>query len=327
MISAIDQEVRILIVTPKAGQIATGNRCSAEQWVKVFRDLGHEVGVKGVGDRMREGYDVLVALNARRIPGVIEEFKDENPDGRVVVVLTGTDIYPEVGDQALVTMRSADRLVALQSKALERVPDGMREKTRVIVQSASPIEMSREGEFFEVTVVGHFRKVKDPLRTAKAVRLLPSASKVRVRQVGGILEERYEVLIREEVAENGRYECLGEVKPKEAGELIAGSDLLVLSSHSEGAGRVIGEAIACGTPVLSTRIDGVMGLLGEDYPGYFPVGDTEALAGLIGRAESDEDFYQELKTACAEVASLFSPETEEKAWQKMLDELTEEQSS
>jgi hypothetical protein len=44
---------------------------------------------------------------------------------------------------------------------------------------------------------------------------------------------------------------------------------------------------------------------------------------LIGRAESDEDFYQELKTACAKVASLFSPETEQKAWQKMLDELTE----
>ncbi|HBE95609.1 MAG TPA: hypothetical protein DDW68_00380, partial [Verrucomicrobiales bacterium] len=126
----MDQGVRIVIVTPKAGQIATGNRCSAEQWVRVFRNLGHEVEVRGVGDRMREGYDVLVALNARRIPGVIEEFKDENPDGRVVVVLTGTDIYPEVGDQALVTMRSADRLAALQSKALEQVPDEMREKTR-----------------------------------------------------------------------------------------------------------------------------------------------------------------------------------------------------
>ena len=138
VVSAIDQEVRILIVTPKAGQIATGNRCSAEQWCKVFRDLGHEVEVKGVGDRMTEGCDVLVALNARRIPGVIEEFKDENPDGRVVVVLTGTDIYPEVRDQALVTMRSADRLVALQSKALEQVPDEMREKTRVIVQKREP---------------------------------------------------------------------------------------------------------------------------------------------------------------------------------------------
>jgi glycosyltransferase involved in cell wall biosynthesis len=70
-----------------------------------------------------------------------------------------------------------------------------------------------------------------------------------------------------------------------------------------------------------------MGLLGEDYPGYFPVGDTEALAGLIGRAESDDNFYQELKTVSAAVASLFSPEAEQKAWQKMLDELTEEQSS
>ena len=40
------------------------------------------------------------------------------------------------------------------------------------------------------------------------------------------------------------------------------------------------EAIACGVPTISTRIAGSVGLLGEDYPGYFPVGDTEALAAV-----------------------------------------------
>ena len=46
---------------------------------------------------------------------------------------------------------------------------------------------------------------------------------------------------------------------------------------------MIMEAVTAGTPVLASRIDGNIGMLGEDYEGYFPVGDAAALAALIGR--------------------------------------------
>ena len=314
--------VRIVIVTPQVGQVATGNRCSADQWEKVFLALGHEVVVTGVGDDVGSGFDVLVALNAKRIHGVIEEFKAKNPIGRVIVVLTGTDIYPEPGKVALESMEKADWLVALQGKAVAQVPVEWRGKITVILQAAVAGE-SREksSEFFDVAVVGHLRKVKDPMQTAAASRLLPDDSRVRVRQVGAILEDDYGDLIQKEMADNPRYECLGELNPTDAALLTAGSHLLVVSSLSEGAPRVVGEAVVNGTPVVSSRIDGVVGLLGEDYPGYFSVGDTEELSKLIWKAESDEIFYQELIDACRKVAGQFSPEAEIEAWRSLLEEL------
>ena len=315
-------EVRILIVTPQVGHVATGNRCSADQLLALLGGLGHDVESCGAEEKFQGGeFDLLVTLNAKKTIGAQEAFRKVNPEGQIIVVLTGTDIYPKAGEMALSSMRQADRLVALQSKALEQVPDEMRGKTKVIVQASVSVESNKETEFFDVAVVGHFRAVKDPLRTAEAVSSLPSESKVRVRQAGAILEDRYEELVRQEVAGNSRYEYLGEVTPGEALELIASSDLLVLTSVSEGAGRVIGEAVVCGTPVLSTRIDGVVGLLGDEYPGYFPVGDTVALAGLIAQAEGNEVFYRELKEWCVRVAPMFSPESERRAWGEMLDEL------
>jgi glycosyltransferase involved in cell wall biosynthesis len=43
----------------------------------------------------------------------------------------------------------------------------------------------------------------------------------------------------------------------------------------------ISEAAVAGVPVLASRMDDNVGLLGAGYPGYFPVGDTQALARLL----------------------------------------------
>jgi len=277
--------MRILIVTPHAGTIATGNRCSAEQWRRLLEGVGHEVELAPSYDG--QSAEVLVALNAERSHSSIAAFR-----GKKIVVLTGTDIYPEPGSSARDSMRRADCLVALQSKAVEQVPAEFRSKVRVIVQAAEPPAEKAESDakHFDIAVVAHLRAVKDPLRAAAAVRLLPESSKVRVRHVGAVLEPEFESLAQREMAENSRYQWLGEVEPAQAARLIANSDLLAITSHSEGAGRVVGEAVVAGTPVLSTRIDGVVGLLGEDYPGFFPVGNAAALAELIARAEGETGF-------------------------------------
>jgi hypothetical protein len=73
--------------------------------------------------------------------------------------------------------------------------------------------------------------------------------------------------------------------------------------------------------VLSTRIDGSIGLLGEDYPGYFEVGDSEGLAALMLRLERDEAFCQDLARRCAARAALVTPERERQSWRALLAEL------
>ena len=157
---------------------------------------------------------------------------------------------------------------------------------------------------------------------AKASRLLPTESTIRIIHAGGILEPKYEALVETELSENPRYLRLGEVTPEEIATLEATSHLMVLSSHSEGGGRVVGEAIVHGTPVLSTRIVGIVGLLGKDYPGFFPVGDAEALANLLFRCETDPAFYATLTSAAAELAPIFDPERESRLLVELVEKVS-----
>jgi hypothetical protein len=73
--------------------------------------------------------------------------------------------------------------------------------------------------------------------------------------------------------------------------------------------------------VLSSRIDGSVGLLGPRYPGYFPVGDTRALAALLLRAETDSGFYVELTQGVRRLARLVRPARERAAWASLLAEV------
>ena len=86
----------------------------------------------------------------------------------------------------------------------------------------------------------------------------------------------------------------------------------------EGGANVISEAVVDGTPVIASRIPGSVGLLGDDYAGYFPVGDTESLMELLMRAESDATFYRLLRQQCASRARLFRPEEERQRWRLLL---------
>lgn len=88
----------------------------------------------------------------------------------------------------------------------------------------------------------------------------------------------------------------------------------------EGGANVMSEAIVLGVPVLSTRISGSVGMLGEDYPGYFPVGDTKALADLIVRAENDAGFLQSLKQRVESLSPRFKPEAEKASLERLLNE-------
>ncbi|MDI1288102.1 MAG: hypothetical protein PSV46_27235 [Reyranella sp.] len=74
-------------------------------------------------------------------------------------------------------------------------------------------------------------------------------------------------------------------------------------------------------PVLASRMDGNVGLLGADYPGYFPVGDTEALAHLLQNLEGNPGFVARLRQALVQRAPLFRPARETAAWRRLLAEL------
>jgi glycosyltransferase involved in cell wall biosynthesis len=177
------------------------------------------------------------------------------------------------------------------------------------------------GGTFDVCVIGHLRPVKDPFRTAMAARRLPASSRIRVIQVGGAMTVAAEARARAEMSRNARYTWLGEQPAWRVRTILRRSRLSVLSSRMEGGANALGESIVEGNPVLSSRISGSIGILGEEYAGYFEVGDTDELARLMSRAETDQAFFAKLESHCRRLISLFAPAKERAAWESLLSEL------
>ncbi len=82
---------------------------------------------------------------------------------------------------------------------------------------------------------------------------------------------------------------------------------------------MLSEAIVAGVPVLASRISGAIGVMGQHYRGYFEVGNTDQLAGLMYRCETEARFYAALCRQCGVRARLFHPDQEVKAWRRLLN--------
>jgi putative glycosyltransferase (TIGR04348 family) len=315
----------IILITPPGPSTRTGNAVAALRWARILRRLGHRVTV--AADYADEPADAMVAIHAWRSADAIGRFKARHPERPLVLQLSGTDIYQYITEDAAPTLRSmelADRLVVLNSLAWRVVPKELRKKLRVIFQSApKPARPRRPDErHVEIAVIGHLRDVKDPLRAAAAARLLPETSRIRIVHIGRPYAAEWEAKARAEMVVNPRYVWRDDVPRAGVQNLLRRSHAMVLSSFSEGGANVISEAVVCGVPILASRMDGNVGLLGTDYPGYFAVGDTQALARLMGRIETDRGFVAKLRRAIARRAPLFRPERETAAWRRLLAELS-----
>jgi putative glycosyltransferase (TIGR04348 family) len=312
--------VHVEIVTPAQPHSQHGNRVTAERWSGLLSQLGHSVSLTTSWSGAPA--DVLVALHARRSAPAVREFGAAHPDRPVVVALTGTDLYADLADsvEAQQTVQAARALVVLQDKALEVLPPSVHDRVHVIHQSVvTPVRRAVQREHFEVVFLAHLRAVKDPFLVVEALRLLPTSSRVRVTHLGAALDPGTADRARDAALRDPRYRWRGDVPRDQALQLLADSDLLVLTSRLEGGANAVSEAIAAGVPVVSTRIDGSLGLLGADYPGYVEVGDAAGLARTLERAAADEAFRGELVRQVRARRELVSPDRERQAWADLLE--------
>jgi len=320
--------MKIVVVTPAPAGSSLGNRVSSVRYARILRKLGARVTV--VTEYADQPADLLVALHARRSAASVRRFHQLHPTTPIIVVMTGTDLYRDLpkSKAALHSMELATRLVVLQPMGVRAIPARLRHKVHSIVQSAEPLrrrsnkskryKAATRRKKFRVLQLAHLRPVKNPWLVARAARLLPENSTIEVVHAGAPLQAGSAKQALRNAELSPRYRWIGGVPRSRARQLLAGSQLLVLSSKLEGGANVICEALAMDVPVVCSRIPGSIGLLGADYPGFFPPGNAAALAKLLHRAASDNAFYQKLRSACRQRKPLVAPARELQGWRELL---------
>ncbi len=300
LLSQVYIRMNIVIITPAAAPDLGGNRNTAQRWGRLLRRSGHHVRVQTTWDECPA--DLLIALHARKSHDSIKRFFSQMPHAPLVVCLTGTDLYRDIRTDASAqeSLRLATRIVVLQEMALHELAAGAREKARVIFQSAKPIKPAASlKNQFEISIIGHLREEKDPFRCAMALSYLPQSSRIRICHMGRAMSADMERQAQQWMSREPRYRWMGEIPHWQVRKQLARSRAMVISSRMEGGANVISEALVAHVPVIASYIPGNIGMLGEDYNGYYAVEDERNLAVLLQRLEIDRGFCAALKKQCA----------------------------
>lgn len=313
--------MKVCVASPYPLSEPKGNSVTTDRIVAML----NEGGVEARGSHGNDGKpaDILITLHAIKGAPAVFDFKKKTPNGRVIILLTGTDIYQglaegsQIGEDAL---QVADRIVVPQEAAIRKLPEKVRGKTVVIRPSLDPIAVKATPSQspFVISVVGHLRPVKRPFLTIETLAQHPEWSDLEVWQIGQALDAEMHKTAEFWMEEDKRYRWCGGLPREESLALCAKSSLTINSSILEGGANAVLEAMTMGVPVLASRIEGNVGLLGDDYPGYFEEGGIAKALEAIMHQRVDLDEWSRL---LADRLPLFSRVRESESWLELLIEL------
>jgi putative glycosyltransferase (TIGR04348 family) len=297
---------RVVIVSPALASANNGNWQTAKRYASMLATTCTVRIVKeweGV-----QSDELMIALHARRSYSSIAAWHAERGYEGLCVVLTGTDLYRDIQQdpQAQQSLMWAKVLIVLQAAGVAELPASLREKAQVLFQSTSTRQtLVKTNRRVRAVMVGHLRAEKSPQTFFEAAVLLAERNDIELRHIGGEQDQTLAQQAHDTAAQYPNYQFLGARSHEQTRRYIQRSHVLVHASVMEGGAHVIMEAICSGVPVLASRIAGNIGMLGEDYAGFFTVGDARELARLLVRFREDPSFAAQLQMQCAQRAYLF----------------------
>ena len=316
----------LCIVTPALADANNGNWQTASRWARMLsRDYRVRLAASWDGTA-GDAADVLIALHARRSADSIARWALLQPARPLVGVLTGTDLYRDIHDNASAqhSLAVAQRLIVLHERAVEDLPPLHRGKAVACFQSTParrPLQKTQR--HLNALMVGHLREEKSPQTYFDAARLLQGRTDIHLDHIGAALDP---LLGREALATQQacpHYRWLGALPHAATRQRIQRAHVLVHASRMEGGAHVVMEAIRSGTPVLASRIAGNIGMLGAGYAGYFEPGDAQGLATLLRRCRDEPPTIAALRAQCQARSPLFEPARERATLLALLADLLE----
>jgi putative glycosyltransferase (TIGR04348 family) len=333
MVSTVSLPPSVCIVTPALADANNGNWQTARRWARMLRPVYRVRLARQWPDGVvadADDTDLLLALHARRSAASIVAWAEHHPDRPLVLALTGTDLYRDIAQDASAqrSLALAHRLIVLQDQAPLALPAAHRTKAHVVYQSCTPrVALPRTDRHLRVVVVGHLRPEKSPQTVFEIARQLSPDEGIRIDHLGHALDAELGAQAQATAAACPHYRWLGGVSHEAARRRIQRAHLLLHPSQMEGGAHVVMEAVTCGTPVLASKVPGNVGMLGQDYAGYFPADDAPTACAWLRRCRTEQQRlglaaagtgWSHLRAQCALRAPLFAPAAETQALRRVL---------
>ena len=311
----------LLVVTPYLASANNGNWRTAARWARLLSPHYRVIVQSADAPVAGEGRDdaiAMIALHARRSRAAITAWRDAHPGRALIVTLTGTDLYRDLpaGDpDTRASIADADRLIVLQDDAPYFVPPADRGKTDVVFQSARALAPwpHKRGDRLHCVLVAHLRPEKDPATVFAAWSALPPELPIFLTIIGDALDSALGDAASALAAVDPRVRWLGPRPHAWTRQAIKRAHVVLCPSRMEGGANVVVEAITAGTPVIGSRVSGNVGMLGDDYGGYFPVGEAAALTQLLVRIWRNPALHDALASQCQRRSERFAPAAERAA--------------
>jgi len=176
-------------------------------------------------------------------------------------------------------------------------------------------------ECFEVIFAGQVSVRKGIPYLLQAFAQVQHPNK-RLRIMGSLEAELKSLLSR---LPTGSVEFLGSVSPDTLASIMGSSHALVLPSIEDGFGLVMGQAMACGCPVIASTNTGGSDLFTDGVEGFIvPIRDAAAITDRLQSLIDTRDLQRKMsEAALARVHSLGGWKQYGDQWEALLRSLTE----
>lgn len=333
---------RIVIVSPALADANNGNWQTVQRWRRLL-STSHSVRIvrQWPDGPQAQRDDAMLALHARRSAESIDAWGrarspgykgTANPTQGLAVVLTGTDLYQDILTDvpAQRSLQWAQVLVTLQDRGPATLPVAVRSRAVVVLQSTPAWQtLEKPSARLRVVMVGHLRDVKSPQTLFAAARLITPDEHIVIDHIGAPLDAALGEKARATAQACAHYRWLGALPHAQVRRRIQRAHVLVHASRIEGGAHVVMEAVRSGTVVLASHIDGNVGMLGDDYAGYFAWNNAAQLVQMLRRCRDavrnpavPDNLYAQLQAQCAQRAPLFSAQAEQTSLLQLVNVLT-----
>lgn len=229
-----------------------------------------------------------------------------------------TEHNPHYRRRDILFVKTLERIIYKKFKKIVCISDGVKEKflesikvnpalTEVIHNGVDlsrfaqqPKAITADQAVIKLGMVGRFAPQKDIKSLIKLMTLLDSRFELHLAGDGDLRHE-YELLAKTLKVDN-KIVFHGQVNNVPA--FLNSLDIYIQSSHWEGFGIAVVEAMASGLPTFATDVEGLNHVV--DKAGLFEVGNTSQLATIINDLLSNINNYNEKSILCIDKAQRFS---------------------